>query len=82
MLALMLGNPWSTVPLRSVSMKAEITEKDTVAVVKSVQLPTTVFAPGEVVTARVTMEPMRATDLQYDISLTIPKNLTEGKYSL
>jgi len=61
---------------------AEITDQDTVGVLKSAQLDSLNFQPGRTVRARVVLEPLRAEPQTVEISLTLPDDLEDGKYRI
>ncbi len=78
----MMGNPWRSVNLESMSVKAFIDEGDTQAALRDVQLNRTTFAPGETIEAIVRMEPLRDEIQTAQLSLTLPEDLPDGVYPL
>ena len=81
-LALLLNNPWQKVKLAALSVRASVTDRDTLGMLKSAQLERLSFQPGQSVRAQVVLEPLRAPDKTAQISLALPEDLPDGKYKV
>jgi len=81
-LTLLLNNPWREVELTSVRADVRIMKEDRMALLRSVALTRRVYLPGELVEARVELEPELAPVQEAAISLRLPEDLPEGKYTV
>ena len=78
----MLGNPWRSVDLESMRIKAIVDEGAMQASVYAVRLNRTTFEPGDTVKAVVELEPLRDEIQTAALSLTLPDDLPDGIYPL
>jgi len=81
-LSLILKNPWEELKLTSVNMKASITDTSSLAQIKSAQLSGRYFQPGDKVSARLVLQPLRAEPREEVVELELPADLPLGKYKI
>lgn len=80
--ALLMNNPYETVKLESIDCDISILPKDVSARIWSVDVSDSTLRPGQNLDVTVVVESFLAQKKKYRFSLTIPDELSPGKYDL
>ncbi len=75
-------NPYEKVRITKVDFRVTMTDQDSLHYIKNMDLARQVYAPGETIHAKMTLEPLREPEYVKTFSLSLPKDLKEGKYKI
>lgn len=81
-LTILMNNPFAEISPTGIEMQMTIEPSNTTATVWSATVSQTLVNPGQTLTAEVTFESFRSAKTRQSVSLTVPNNLTPGKYQL